>query len=302
VEEDAIVTAVGRASKPTPPPPAQTVPWGISRIGADTVWGTNAGMGIKVAVLDTGIQAGHPDLAVNYGGGVNIISSRKGPDDDNGHGTWCAGIIGAANNTLGVVGVAPHVSLYAVKVLDRAGSGFASDVIKGIEWCESQQMDVASMSLGMNADVQALREACSNAYDAGLVLVAAAGNDGDADPATDEVDYPAAYDSVIAVAATDSQDMHPAWSSDGSTVEISAPGVGVKSTYKGSTYATGDGTSAACPHVSGSVALLLALDPDLSPYDVRMRLVNTATDLGDAGWDVFFGAGLVNLPAATTAQ
>lgn len=302
VEEDAVVTAVGKSSKPpSPPPPAQVIPWGIQQIGANVAWSATTGAGIKVAVVDTGIQAAHPDLSANYKGGVNIISSRRSPEDDNGHGTWCAGMIAAANNTIGVVGVAPKASLYAVKVLDRNGSGFASDVIKGIEWCVAQQMDVVSMSLGMNADVQALRDVCAQAYDAGLVLVAAAGNDGDADAATDDVDYPGAYDSVIAVGATDSQNMHPSWSSDGSTVELSAPGVQIRSTYKGSAYAIGDGTSAACPHVSGSAALLLAAEPGLSPYDLRVRLTSTATDLGTTGWDVFFGAGLVNVPASLVA-
>ncbi|OGR08163.1 MAG: hypothetical protein A2511_01180 [Deltaproteobacteria bacterium RIFOXYD12_FULL_50_9] len=301
VEEDAPMSAMGKSSKPSPtPPPIQEIPWGIHKIGADSVWNMTSGNGIKVAVLDTGIQTNHSDLATNYKGGVNIQNSRKGPEDDNGHGTWCAGIIAAVDNTIGVVGVAPRASLYAVKVLDRNGSGYTSDVIAGIEWSVTQGMDVISMSLGSNSDVQALREACALAYDAGLVLVAAAGNDGDGDLATDNVDYPGAYDSVIAVAATDSLDLHPSWSSDGSTVEISAPGAQIRSTYKGSTYATGDGTSAACPHVSGSVALLLGLDPALSPYDVRTRLVNTATDLGEADWDPFFGAGLLNLPAATS--
>jgi len=298
VEEDALVVALGKASKPTPRPATQTIEWGIHQIGADAVWGTATGAGIKVAIVDTGIQAAHPDLSANYKGGVNILSSRKGPEDDNGHGTWCAGIVAAANNTVGVVGVAPAASLYAVKVLDRNGSGFTSDVIAGIEWCVGNGMDVISMSLGSDSDVQSLHDACTAAYDAGLVLVAAAGNDGDNNAATDEVDYPGAYDSVIAVAATDSQNGHPSWSSDGRTVEISAPGVGIRSTYKGSAYATGDGTSAACPHVSGSVALLLGLEPGLTPYEVRMRLAGSATDIGPAGWDVFSGAGLVNVPAA----
>ncbi|TFH13182.1 MAG: peptidase S8 [Lentisphaerales bacterium] len=310
VEDDAVVTALnpladksgkpGGKKPPPPPPPAQEVPWGIARIGAESAWGQSTGSGVKVAVLDTGIDGKHPDLAANYGGGVNIINTRKSANDDNGHGTWCAGIVAALNNNLGVVGVAPDATVYAVKVLDRRGSGFISDIIAGIQWAAASDMNVISMSLGTDSDVQALREACDAAYAAGLLIVAAAGNDGDGTEGTDEVDYPAAYESVCAVGATDLDDGHPAWSSDGNSVELAAPGVKVVSTYKGGEYGSGDGTSAACPHVSGVVALVLSLSPDMSPAEVRTLLEQTAEDLGSAGRDGFFGSGLVDAEAAVT--
>lgn len=307
VENDARVKAVKKpADKPgkpgggdeDPPPPPQEVPWGIERVGATQVWATTTGYGIKVAVVDTGIDYRHPDLAANYMGGINILNSRKAPLDDNGHGTWCAGMIAAANNELGVVGVAPEASLYAVKVLDRRGSGWMSDVIAGIQWCVANGMQIISMSLGGNGSVEALRDACDSAYSAGILLVAAAGNDGDGDAETGEVDYPGAYGSVMAVAATDSGDGHPWWSSDGTEVEIAAPGTHVNSTAKGGGYTSGDGTSAACPHVSGAAALLMSGSPALSAAEVRQELQDTAGDLGAEGRDAFFGFGIVNAAAA----
>lgn len=306
VENDARVKAVKKpADKPgkpgggdEDPPPPQEVPWGIERIGATQVWESAVGTGVKVAVVDTGIDYRHPELSANYVGGMNILSPRKTPMDDNGHGTWCAGIIAAANNETGVVGAAPEASLYAVKVLDRRGGGWMSDVIAGIQWCVGAGMNIVSMSLGGNGSVDALRDACDAAYAAGILLVAAAGNDGDGDAATGEVDYPGAYDSVMAVGATDSGDGHPWWSSDGAEVEIAGPGTHVKSTNKGGGYISGDGTSAACPHVSGTAALLMSIAPGLSTDQVRQRLQDTAEDLGDEGRDVFFGCGIVDAAAA----
>jgi subtilisin family serine protease len=310
VEEDALVYAIGKTPPPQPP---QTTSWGISKVGADVVWSTSTGAGVDVAVIDTGIDPSHPDLAANLKGGVNFVWNKGKVDptkwtDDNGHGTHVAGTVAAANNTIGVVGVAPGANLWAVKVLNRNGSGYTSDVISGIEWAMNNGIKVANMSLGASSGTLAMEMAVNNAYAAGVLLIAAAGNSGDCDLATNNVGYPAGYDSVVAVATTASDNLHPCWSSDGPKVELAAPGVGVLSTYKGSAYATLSGTSMATPHTSGAAAVLLATpvqvayDANLNglwePDEARAALAAAATDLGEAGRDNYFGWGLVNLPKA----
>lgn len=283
----------GGKPKPEPPPP-QTLPWGVDRIDAEAAHAAGyTGSGTNVAVIDTGIDQDHPDLAGNIAGGVNFVSNPPWRpakadkwDDDNGHGTHVAGIIAALDNEIGVVGVAPQASLWAVKVLDNTGAGYVSDVIEGLSWCIDNGMQVANMSLGTDTDdVPSFGEACQAAADAGLLLVAAAGNDGAA------VDYPAAYASVIAAAAVDSSDARPGWSSHGSEIYLAAPGVGIFSTWKGGGYETASGTSMAAPHVSGTLALNLAAD-----------LCATADDLLPPEWDEYTGCGLVDAEETATGQ
>ena len=272
----------------------QQTPWGIAKIRAPEVWVTgNKGTGIKVAIVDTGIDTAHPDLKVV--GGATFVAGTSSYNDDNGHGTHCAGIVAALNNELGVVGVAPEAALYAVKVLDRSGSGYVSDVISGIEWCITNNMQVVSMSFGSTSDSTSLHAECDKAYSANIVLVAAAGNNG---PGSNTLTYPAKYSSVIAVGATDSNDAVASWSSRGPELSVTAPGVSVYSTYKGGTYATLSGTSMACPHVAGTVALILnkALH---TPAEVKDILQKTAVDKGTTGWDTAYGYGRIDAYAAS---
>lgn len=307
IEDDIIVKALG---KPGPAPqPVESLEWNVSKIKANSVWATSSGTGIKVAVIDTGIDKDHPDLIANIKGGRNYII-KKGSvnpanwDDDNGHGTHVAGIIAASDNEIGVIGVAPTADLYAVKVLNRNGSGSLSDVIAGIDWAVGNNMDVINMSLGADSSSLSFKEAVDNAYSAGVVVVAAAGNDGA------EVDYPAAYGSVIAVAATNSSNVRPSWSSFGPEVELSAPGVYVRSTWKDNGYNTISGTSMASPHVAGTAALILA-SPVLPGFDadtdgvwdaseVRSALQATADNLGAPGFDNYYGFGLVDAKESVT--
>src|SRR5680860_799337 len=263
--------------------PPQELPWGVGHIGADptsNAVGGSTGSGINVAVLDTGIDLDHPDLVANVEGGYMALGGRyrkhRAPDDDNGHGTHVAGIIAAEDNTQGVVGVAPDADLYAVKVLDQNGSGYFSDVIDGIYWAEGRNTDdtttndihVINMSLGAGVESNDLSAAVSAAQKAGILIVAAAGNDGGA------VDYPAAYPGVIAVAATDGDNTAPWWSSRGDgngddEVELAAPGVDIYSTYKDGSYETLSGTSMASPHVAGSAALAGAANSGWDAAAVR---------------------------------
>ncbi len=268
----------------------ETVPWGVARIEAPAVHGSVDGDGVRIAVLDTGVDYTHPDLDANYRGGYDFIGQDADPMDDNGHGTHCAGIIAAEDDGSGIIGVAPRAEIYAVKVLDSSGGGHISDVVAGIEWAIENDIQIISMSLGGNSDSYALRSACDAAYDAGILIVAAAGNDGRYSGYGDTVDYPARYDSVVAVAATDQSDRRASWSSTGPDVEIAAPGVGVYSTYPGG-YRTNSGTSMACPHVAGVAALVMETRPEWSNDQVRERLAETAEYLGRSTW---YGNGLVN--------
>ena len=260
--------------------------WGVKRIGAgnvhDPLVPISNGFGVKVAIIDTGIDYKHPDLDDNYYGGWDFVNNGGDPMDDNGHGTHVAGIIAAEDNDEGVVGVAPEAELYALKVLDATGSGYVSDVIFAIQWATdpdgdgsaNDRLDIINMSLGADRGNIFFKWACNLAYDDGLLLVAAAGNDyGGA------VDYPAAYDSVIAVSATGSNDELAYFSSTGKQVELAAPGVSINSTLLGEGYGEKSGTSMASPHVAGTAALVWAMDDSLTNDDVRTQLQNTAEDI-----------------------
>jgi subtilisin len=279
--------------------------WGVKHIGAGNVHSYNKGTGVKVAVIDTGIDYDHPDLSANYYGGHDFVNDDVDPMDDNGHGTHCAGIVAALDNGIGVIGVAPEAHLYAIKVLDSGGSGYLSDVVAGIEWAIENHVQIISMSFGSNSQSQAMQDACNKAYNDGLLLVAAAGNDYSSWGGwweMDTVDYPARYDTIIAVGATDKNNNKASWSSTGPTLELASPGVSIYSTYWNNSYKTISGTSMACPHVAGVAALVWAGEPGLSNAQVRTRLRETAIDLGSAGRDQWYGYGLVDADGAVPGQ
>jgi subtilisin family serine protease len=285
IEIDNVATIQAKPAPPAPKP--EQMDWGVDKIEADLSWSLSKGNCIKVAVIDTGIDLTHPDLKDNIAGGVSFVSYTTSPNDDNGHGTHVAGIIGAADNDIGVIGVGPEIDLFAVKVLNRKGSGYFSDIIAGIDWCTTNGIQVINMSLGASSGSTALHDAVINAKTAGIVIVAAAGNSGGS------VIYPAAYDEVIAVGATDKNDVIATFSSRGSQLDLVAPGVSIYSTYKGGSYATLSGTSMASPHVAGAAALLIG--KGVGPGVVQGTLQNTAKDLGVTGLDNIFGNGLINV-------
>lgn len=274
--------------------------WGVDHIRADSVHPYNTGDGIKVCVIDTGINSAHPDLDGNYLTGIDYVNDDDNPTDDNGHGTHVSGTIAAELDGAGVVGVAPKADLIVVKALNSAGSGSWSDIIAGIKWCANNGAKVISMSLGGSSGLTALKDAVDTAYAKNILVVAAAGNSGNKAGKNDSVIYPARYDSVIAVAATDSYNKRASWSSTGPKVEISAPGVSVKSTGLGDGYTTStkSGTSMATPHVSGVAALIWKSNPNLSSGDVRNILDNTAQQIGTADRDNLYGYGLVRADLA----
>ena len=313
VEPDVLLHAVaqpagkGKPSKDPPPQPDQVLPWGIDRIDAELASSTVVvGLAaVNVVIIDTGIMKDHADLAVT--GGINFV--RKGrravkPDawgDDHGHGTHVAGTVAALDNSIGVLGTAPGVNLYAAKVLDKTGSGFISDIIDAILW-SIDGMDVINMSLGIDKDIldqypstrQAFQDAVDSAHDSGIVIVAAAGNSG---LGTDTVIYPARFASVVAVAAIDITDARAWFSSTGPDVEVSGPGVSIFSTTNDGLYGFKSGTSMASPHAAGTAALVIAsgvADTNGNGRindEVRLVIQTTAEGLGNPEW---FGFGLVD--------
>ena len=211
----------------------QDVPWGVERINAPGVFPISRGEGVKVGIIDTGIDYTHPDLAANYAGGYDFYYGDSDPMDGHSHGTHVAGTVGAVDNDEGVVGVAPEARLYGIKVLSDSGSGYWSDVVAGINWAIDNNMDVINMSLGSSSSSSALQAACNAAEAAGIVVVAAAGNSGSTSGIGTNTLYPANYSSVIAVAATDSTDTRAYFSSTGPAVELAAPGYSIPSTIPG---------------------------------------------------------------------
>ncbi|HUP70132.1 MAG TPA: S8 family serine peptidase [Acidimicrobiales bacterium] len=273
--------------------------------GWDTAFGAGnfpSSGGTRVGVLDTGIDRAHVDLLSKTKACATAIAAigiviEGTCSDDNLHGTHVAGTIAAtANNSVGVAGVAPNAELAVFKALNGAGVGFYADVIKGIHWLHTTGgAKVISMSIGGPKD-KALNAELAEASKAGVLLVAAAGNDGDS-----TANYPAYHPDVVSVAATDRNDKSAWFSNCNSDVEVAAPGVDIWSTTPGNTYATLDGTSMATPHASGVAAMIWWKNPTWSAAQVRNQLNSTADDLGSSGRDRCFGHGRVNLARALGA-
>ncbi|MFC7080088.1 S8 family peptidase [Halorussus caseinilyticus] len=278
---------------------AQNISWGIDRIDAPEAHPCAKGKGTDVAIIDTGIDGNHPDLEANLGTGAYAVSCSSWSaectyswGDDNGHGTHCAGIVGAVDNSQGVLGVAPEATIHAVKVLDSNGGGSYSDIAAGIEYVADQGWDIANLSLGGSAS-SAVKDAVKYADSKGVLMVAAAGNSG---PCTDCVGYPAAYPETLAVSSIDSSDNLSGFSSTGPEINIAAPGSDIYSTYVGGGYKTLSGTSMAAPFVSGAAALLMGDPFNYTRFKTWNILCETAEDIGLS--DDATGCGLVDVQAA----
>ncbi|WP_276255139.1 S8 family peptidase [Halomontanus rarus] len=237
--------------------PAQRASWGIERIGADGV--EPGGTDVDVGILDTGIQSDHCSLSVAGGRNFTAAGMPSDYEDRHGHGTHVAGVAGAVDNDLGVVGTAPNANLYAVKVLDNDGQGRYSELIAGIDWCMENEIELISMSLGGEAESDALAKAIETAHAAGHLLLSAAGNEGNAGNGscdTETMTYPATHEDVVAVAAMNEDDTLASYSSVGAAVDLLAPGTNIVSSVAGNRYAEASGTSIACPFVTGVAALV----------------------------------------------
>lgn len=269
---------------------AETLPWGVDRIDADVAQANGyTGAGADVAVVDTGIDADHPDLQANLGNGKTYHGSSW--SDENGHGTHVAGTIAAVNNYSGVGSIAPDATLHAVKALNRYGSGTYSDIASGIEWAANQGHDVINLSLGGSKSAT-IESAVEYAYSQGSLLVGAGGGSGPCSGGC--VGYPAAEPEVIAVGATNENDGRASFSSQGPEIELAGPGTNIYSTYYDNTYETLSGTSMATAHVAGAAAQVTAAG--YSNTDARQRLRDTAEDLGLSSDEQ--GYGLVDVAAA----
>lgn len=304
--------------------------WGVERIGSGTVHDRgNKGTGVKIGIIDSGVDYLHQDLDANYAGGYDFVENQDdlevregdGAMDVYGHGTHVAGTACAEDNGLGVVGVAPGCALYSLRVLNNSGSGSWSATIAAMDWAVLKGLQVVNLSLGSSQNPGGtVQAAFDNAEAKGLVIVAAGGNSGNPGGKGNNVIYPAKYASVIAVAATDKNNTRPSWSSTGEEIELAAPGVSVFSTWNdsdsshnpqpttldGDWYKEGSGTSMASPHVAGVAALVLANgsltdqneDGAINNADLRLWLRKTADDLGTAGKDSWYGYGLVDADEA----
>jgi subtilisin family serine protease len=284
VEEDMSVQAYYQ-----PNDPRYTEQWHLPSISAPGAWDVTAGSSqVTIAVIDTGVDYTHPDLASKCVAGYNFVAHNSNPMDDHGHGTHVAGIAAAiGNNGTGVAGVDWGARIMPIKVLDARGSGYDSDVASGIRYAADNGARVINMSLGSTEYSYTLEEAVNYAYNKGVTIIAAAGNDGGS------VGYPAACDHVIAVGALDSGDRLASFSNHGSALDLTAPGVNILSTVPGG-YQKMSGTSMASPVVTGCASLVLARYPEDSPSQVEADLEASANDLGSPGFDTTFGDGKVN--------
>ncbi|MEC2055752.1 S8 family serine peptidase [Peribacillus psychrosaccharolyticus] len=272
----------------------QQVGWGVTTIKAKKAWNLNYnGKGVKIGIIDTGVDTTHKDLRI--AGGKSFIEGITSYRDNNGHGTHVAGIIGALDNKFGMIGVAPKSELYALKALNKDGTGYVSDVIDAINWCIDNKMDIINLSMGINEDIFYLKEAVDRAAAAGIVVVAAAGNEGKIN-----VSYPARYPSVIGTGALKTSTSLATFSNRGSGITVTAPGYKIYSTLPGG-FGTYSGTSMAAPFVTGTLALYKQAT-GLSGKKLAAKLTASSIDLGTKGKDSTFGYGRIQAPTKKLSQ
>ena len=283
-------------------PMAESNPYGVAMVQADQVSDANTG-NMSVCITDTGYDGNHEDL-LPHTSSLITGDDNDGLGNDTGnwwepghsHGTHVAGTIGAlGNNGVGVTSVNPSglLKMHNVKIFNNSGNwAYGSDLVKAIEQCQAAGSNIISMSIGGGASSEAERSAFESAANAGMLHIAAAGNDGNS-----SLSYPASYDEVMSVGALNSSKTIASFSQYNSQVEIAAPGVAVNSTIINNSYASWDGTSMATPHVSGVAALVWSHYPQCNAAQIRNALIATAEDLGNPGRDNYYGHGLVQAKA-----
>lgn len=293
-----------------PNDPYYSYQWHMPRIGMEAAWDINTGSGVIVAINDTGVKQSLEDLAdTNFMAGYDFVNLDNDPTDDHGHGSHVCGTVAqSTNNSIGVTGIAYDCTIMPVKVLSSSGGGTWDQVANGVYYAADNGADIINMSLGGTGTSSTLEDACNYAWNNGVLVVCAAGNNGSSTPF-----YPAAYEVCIAVSATNYIDEKANYSNYGSYVDICAPG-GDTNDYNGDGYIDGVlqntfsgtdegyyfyyGTSMASPHVSGVAALVKSQEPSRTNADIRNILETTAEDLGASGWDQYFGWGIVDAEAA----
>ncbi len=272
--------------------------YGPQQINAPTAWDTTRGdASLILAVIDTGIDFTHPEFAGRLLPGYDFANKDADPTDDNGHGTHVAGIAAAGiDNALGMAGMAGQVKILPVKVLNASNVGWMSDVAAGITYAVDQGAKVINLSLAATKESLPVQDAIIYAVSKGVVVIAAGGNDN-----TDVARYPAVYDNVIALGATAFDGSRWAMSDFGQNIDLMAPGSTVWSTRPGNTYAFMSGTSMAAPHAAGVAALMLSVNPNLTPAQIKQALQETAVDMGAPGVDTTYGYGLLNAGEAVAS-
>lgn len=272
--------------------------WHLPKVSAPTAWDTTTGSAsVTIAVVDSGVEATHPDLAGRVLAGYDFANNDSNPADDNGHGTAVAGVAAAqGNDGIGVAGAAWNVAILPVKTMNSSGSGSYSAIANGITYSADRGARIINLSLSGTYSSRTLQSAVNYAWNKNCVLIAAAGNNG-----SSTTIYPAAYPNVIAVSATTSADTLASFSSYGSFVDLSAPGQDITTSWSGGGYVTISGTSFSSPLTAGVAALALSVNPGLSNAQVSSLLTSNADDLGAAGYDIYFGAGRVNAARVVAA-
>ena len=276
--------------------------WNLENMNVPAAWAKGQfGDGVTVAVIDSGLYGAadgesHEDIDPSkVVSPYNAISGGTNVSDDHGHGTFVAGmIIANTNNSAGIAGIMPNVKLMPIKVSTKDRDASISDVIKAIEYAVDNGADIINMSLGTNDFSEALKTACDNAVEKGVIIVAAAGNDGSSKPC-----YPAAYDSVIGVGSLTSDNLLAATSQYGESVYVTAPGAGVVSTDNVSNgYKRSSGTSFASPEAAALAAMAKSIDGTMNQDSFKKLLQDTCTDLGETGHDSLYGYGMLNFEKA----
>ena len=266
--------------------------WGYQTVDAEIGFQNQyTGKNIKVAILDTGISP-HSDLKI--AGGVSTVDYTSEYVDDNGHGTFVAGVIGALNNGKGLIGQAPDAKLYAVKILDKQGSGTTEDLAEGLNWAIQQNVDIINMSISFPEASPAVEQMLQSAHSKGILMIASAGNHGTADAAADTVEYPARSSEVMGIITVDSQLERADFSASGSEADVAAPGVSIISTANNGKYELRDGTSVSAPFVTGLAAVLKEAYPNSTNEQIRQAISSNAVDLGAPGKDNLYGYGLIS--------
>jgi subtilisin family serine protease len=269
--------------------------WHIPKIGAPAAWDDTLGSGVTIAILDTGVDGAHPDLAANMVAGWNFFDNNSNTAPVAGHGTWVAGSAAAvANNAIGVIGVAGQAKIMPIRVTDTTGLGYWSMISQGIVYAIDHGARVANVSFENMLLSSSILGAAQYMKDRNGLVAVAIGNTG-----TDPGFIPST--SVIAVSATDASDVVTSWSSFGAAVSIAAPGNYIWTTSPGGGYTQGIGTSFSSPVVAGAIALMMAVNPLLGSYQIESLLFANALDLGTAGRDVKYGHGRVDAARAVAA-
>ncbi len=274
----------------------EIIDYGVKMVGAPLEWGETMGEGIKVGIIDTGVDSDHPELVNRIKDGANFSGgSTDDFEDENGHGTHICGIVAAEKNGIGVIGVAPKADLYVAKAFNKNGKTTYNSIVKSIRWLVNNNVDVINMSFSSDMASPEYKSLISDVHNRGISIICAAGNEGELGENT--IGYPARFEETVAVSAVDINRNIADFSSRGYAAEISAAGIDIYSTYLNGGYATLSGTSMATPIITGAVALLmgkgfLRYGRRLTPDEIRLLLNIYTENVSSSGRDKRYGYGI----------